>query len=152
MKTYRCTDGNAEIDIQAESAKAAAAEYVAGGDWGGGNETIWVNVWAEEDGVRTRHKIAIEPEAPDCDADEHDWASPIEVVGGIQENPGVMGNGGGVVITEVCRHCGCYRITNTWAQDMSDGTQGLESVEYREADEASLAWVEKEKADNETER
>jgi hypothetical protein len=83
----------------------------------------------------------VDPEEPDCSAADHDWCSPIEVVGGIDSNPGVWGHGGGVKITEVCRHCGGYRITDTWAQRQDTGEQGLESVEYHEADDASLAWV-----------
>lgn len=39
------------------------------------------------------------------------------------------------------RHCGCYRITDTWAQNNENGVQGLESVEYSDADGASEAWV-----------
>jgi len=84
--------------------------------------------------------FAIEPPDPDEDCD-HDWQSPLEVVGGCDSNPGVRGNGGGVIITEVCAHCARYRRVNTWAQNMRTGEQGLTSVEYGEPDEASEAWV-----------
>lgn len=50
-------------------------------------------------------------------------------------------DGGGVVCREVCRHCGAYQVTDSWAQDMCDGEQGLTAVTYEEADAASLAWV-----------
>lgn len=75
--------------------------------------------------------IEIPPVEPDCiDGHEHDWLSP-EWLGGLQENPGVWGHGGGVIMTRVCLHCGCGRTTDTWAQDPSSGTrQGLTSVEY----------------------
>jgi hypothetical protein len=56
-----------------------------------------------------------------------------------------LGHGGGVIIREVCAHCGKYRVTDTWAQRMDTGAQGLEAVEYREADDASLAWIERRK-------
>ena len=56
--------------------------------------------------------------------------SPHEVVGGLEENPGVWGNGGGVIIHEVCQTCGVHRHTNTWAQNPVNGKQGLESVSY----------------------
>lgn len=80
---------------------------------------------------RDSHKVAIEPEEPDCvEGKSHDWASPHRVVGGIKENPGVWGIGGGVIIHEACLRCGCGRVTNTWAQDMTDGEQGLTSVSY----------------------
>lgn len=90
---------------------------------------------------RDWHSVEINPEEPECSGDEHDWRSPYSVVGGIKENPGVWGHGGGVIITEVCRHCGCYRVTDTWAQDRETGEQGLESVEYKDADDDTLAWV-----------
>lgn len=87
--------------------------------------------------------IDIDPPEPDCvrGRDDHEWASPHDVLGGVAENPGVWGHGGGVVIREVCRHCGAYRETDTWAQDPGTGQQGLTSVSYEDADEASLAYV-----------
>lgn len=76
-------------------------------------------------------KISVDPDEPECDdSTEHDWCSPHEIVGGIEENPGVWCHGGGIVAHEVCMRCGCGRTTDTWAQDMSDGTQGLTSVSY----------------------
>lgn len=143
-------DGDAEVEFPAAASGAAAAqEYVDGGDWGCDDDeapsTSWVTVYAwrvalrvdngaivEEVVGRDGHKIAIEPTEPDCsDDDGHDWQSPVEIVGGIDENPGVRGNGGGVIIDECCMHCGCQRQTDTWAQDYADGEQGLTSVTYR---------------------
>lgn len=77
--------------------------------------------------------LTLQPEAPKCldgKRDTHDWQSPHAIVGGIKENPGVWGHGGGVKITEVCVRCGCGRHTDTWAQNPSTGEQGLESVRY----------------------
>ena len=75
--------------------------------------------------------ISIEPDEPDCvDGEIHDWQTPIEIVGGIESNPGVQGHGGGVVCHECCMRCGCARITDSWAQRPDTGEQGLESVEY----------------------
>jgi len=86
--------------------------------------------------------VALEPDEPDCaDGADHDWRSPLSVVGGIAENPGVWGHGGGVIIREVCSRCGAYRVTDTWAQDRETGEQGLRSVRYEDADEESLAWI-----------
>jgi hypothetical protein len=154
---YVADDGNAEVDYpDAESAAEAAQEYVDGGAWGETESTAWITVYVWREALvldpdtgeveeiqvgRDSHTATIEPDEPDCSADEHDWQSPHEVVGGIEENPGVWGHGGGVVMTEVCRHCGAYRVTDTWAQNMSTGEQGLTSVEYREADERSLTWI-----------
>lgn len=87
----------------------------------------------------TRHTATLEPAQPDeCSGD---WESPLEVVAGCRENPGVYGSGGGVIITEVDPVSGWYRVTDTWAQRPDTGEQGLRSVEYREPDERSLAWV-----------
>jgi hypothetical protein len=225
MKTYLCDDGNAELEIEANSPTEAAREYVEGGDWGEVTETIWVSVWVTEvvdplydasgvtgsdfirdllrhapetgcpsvaldkltesdretlvaylradDGSiseedqellgeaadeiealercnepdRERIKISVDPDEPECvDGEEHDWQSPHSVLGGLKENPGVWGSGGGVIIKTVCRHCGRYCVNNTWAQDPEDGEQGLESARYEDADDASEAWAEKQKA------
>lgn len=132
MKKYICDDGNSEIEIEADSAQEAAQEYVDGGSWGEVTETIWISVYVvrlgEDEGERI--KVTINPDEPGCSKGEHDWQAPHDIVGGIEENPGVWGHGGGVVIHEVCLHCGCGSVTDTWAQDSSDGEQGLESVCY----------------------
>lgn len=213
---YLCDDGNAEIEIEADSAEEAAQEYVDGGDWGDRSETCWIDVYVEQiivDGDQRRQQveaaieyvhshdddtadadgvaeafeqffgsapdetddpwsdlcsaisdgdtvadhedmldpirgdrecitITLDAEEPDCeDGESHDWRSPYSVLGGLKENPGVWGHGGGVVITEVCAHCGRYRVTDTWAQRPDTGEQGLTSVEYRDADEDSIAWL-----------
>lgn len=150
-------DGNCEVEFPyADSGREAAEEYVSDGDWGDDSSTSWVDVHAWRIGLQLgddgeveeirvdeeTHTIAINPREPACaDGHEHDWRSPHSVVGGIKDNPGVWGKGGGVVITEVCRHCGRYRDTDTWAQNPQTGEQGLCSVEYRDADEGSLVWV-----------
>jgi hypothetical protein len=149
MNKYICNDGNAELEITADSPRAAAQEYVDGGDWGSSEKTTWVNVTVtpiDEDGEvagEDEHiKIELNPDEPECDGDhEHEWRSPHSVVGGLRENPGVQSHGGGAVITEVCAHCAHYKVTNTWAQDPEDGQQGLTSIEYRDADDDSRAWV-----------
>lgn len=138
----------------AETADEAAEEFA--GTYERDGKTYWVRVWMwrpglalDEDGDVVRlqidrewRSIAIEPDEPECSGREgHDWQSPIEVVGGVKENPGVHGHGGGVIITEVCAHCGRYRITDTWAQDPETGEQGLESVEYRARDGQSERWI-----------
>jgi len=141
-------DGNAEIHIpDASSGEDAARQYVEGGDWGDErHRTDWVDVWAwrrayalDEDGEvvtlaldRERHTIELPPDEPECsEGRAHEW-----------HERGVRGHGGGVIITEVCAHCGRYRIIDTWAQRPDTGEQGLESVEYREPDEISREWAE----------
>lgn len=108
-------------------------------------ETEWWHVRIlDEDGedVGGGH-YAVDPEEPDCDADaeDHDWQSPLSVVGGIRENPGVWGRGAGIQTRTVCAHCGAYRVTDSYAQCRTDGIQGLDSVRYEGADAKSRAWV-----------
>lgn len=128
-------DGNAEVEYDSETSPAdAAQEYVDSGDWGEVTKTSWVIVYTYRRGInssgefvkigRASHKIALEATEPDClDGHDHRWESPIELVGGLRENPGVYGSGGGVEIYEVCGICGCSRRTDTWEP-------GLTSVSY----------------------
>lgn len=146
MTAYRCDDGNAEIEIVAASPGAAAREYVSGGDWGELESSTWIDVyvWGDGEDREDAEKITVtlHPEAPECTGGrEHDWCSPLSLVGGIAENPGVWGHGGGVRVHEVCSHCGTHRHTDTWAQRPDTGEQGLESVRYEDADDDTLAWV-----------
>lgn len=155
---WTADDGNCEVEYRKIASRRKAAEkYVADGDWGDRESTTtWITVCTWREGLaidvdgdvtevtfdRERVKVKVDPVEPECeDAQTHDWCSPIEVVGGIEENPGVWANGGGVIIKEVCRHCGCYRETDTWAQDMTDGTQGHTAVTYRDSDDESLAYI-----------
>lgn len=150
-------DGGDEQEIEAATASEAAREYVDGGDWGELTSTTWIDVYCSpldadgepDEDERERVTITLEPTEPDCiRGHEHDWQSPISVVGGIESNPGVQGHGGGVTILEVCRHCGRYRETDTWAQRRDTGEQGLRSVEYRDADGDSEEWIrERDRAD-----
>lgn len=151
-------DGNAPLRYPlADNAAEAAKDYVDGGDWGDATSTTWVTVnthreaiaYCAEDGEAVlctfdsdTHTTTIDPDEPDCaSGHDHDWQAPVSVVGGIEDNPGVWGHGGGVTIRKVCAHCGMYRIKDTWAQNPATGEQGLRSIAYEEADEASLAWI-----------
>lgn len=149
-------NGDAEITYpHAADGAEAAREYVDTGDWGEITQTKWIDVrvWrvgylldAEGDVVqitldKDQHTITLEPEVPECDGEhDHDWRSPYSVLGGLKENPGVWGHGGGLIIKEVCEHCGGYRVTDTWAQDR-ETAERFESREYRDADDSSLAYV-----------
>lgn len=153
---WRADDGEAEVEYPAApSGREAAEEYVGDGSWGEPESTIWIRVRAwqtcltltddgeviEERANGEEHTIAVDPMEPECACEEHDWCSPHSVLGGLRENPGVRGNGGGVIAREVCAHCGAYRVTDTWAQDPETGEQGLRSVSYEKPDGNSLAWV-----------
>lgn len=102
-------------------------------------QTYWVDAWIKTAEGETLEKVttAIEPLVPPClDDEDHDWQSPIELVGGLRENPGVIGHGGGVRIHAVCMRCRCERVTDTWAQRPDTGEEGLESVTYRPTDKS----------------
>ncbi len=111
-----------------------------------------VAAWHEDSGTineramsdaMTQRTLKLHPAAPDCaEGHEHDWQSPYEIVGGIRDNPGVWGHGGGVIYREVCAHCGAYKITDTWATRPDNGVQGLTSVCYEPATPDSVAWAE----------
>lgn len=149
-------DGNAPIEFpEAESGDEAAQEYVDSGEWGEIEETHWFTVhswrvgYMLDDGDvvkvsidRDRHHITVNPNEPDCDGEhDHNWLSPYSLLGGLEENPGVWGHGGGVITKEACGHCGKYKVTDTWATNPENGEQGLHSVAYENADEDSLAWM-----------
>ena len=145
MATWHADDGNAEVTYECETGREAAQQYVDDGDWGDRSETCWIEVhtWQEEededgDTVRINERtytITLEAEEPDCiDGHEHRWRTPYSLLGGLKENPGVWGHGGGVICNEVCTLCGCKKITDTWAQNPSNGEQGLTSVEYVEGE------------------
>lgn len=105
------------------------ANYDTDGDLG----TIWIDVTVRcpETKEESSAKVTLEPEEPACsDERGHDWQSPYEILGGLKENPGVFGHGGGVIIRECCMRCGCGRTTDTWAQRPDTGEQGLRSVRY----------------------
>lgn len=95
--------------------------------------TTWVDVRVTHDitGQSAKETVAVDPDEPECQSHlGHDWQSPHALVGGDPADPGVFGSGGGVKITQVCLHCYCGRLTNTWAQRPDTGAQGLTSVSY----------------------
>ena len=139
-----------------EGALAATRVWAREGDWDTSSGTIWVDVYVEsEHGDRLPdHNVNIAPPEPPCrpldmvsypdtgaaepprsgDVDSpegHRWRSPHSIVGGIRENPGVYGHGGGVTCAYVCTRCGCGKHTDSGAQNPDTGTQGLSSIAYR---------------------
>lgn len=142
--TYQCTDGYARVAIEADTPREAAQAYVDQGDWGDdAAETCWITVYVTrcaapddpDEPERESYQIPLHPIEPDCSdgEHEHEWQAPYEILGGLPENPGVWGHGGGVIIDEICGRCGIYRRTDTWAQDPETGRQGLRSITYRPA-------------------
>ena len=119
---------------QAERALAQAERNVDRDNYPEDAGTLFVVAEAvcEMTGERITRSITLEAVEPDCAESEHDWQRPLSLVGGLKENPGVHGKGGGVVIHEICRHCGMTKITDTWAQHPGNGSQGHTMVEYEE--------------------
>jgi len=136
MPTYILREYGMDFDtVVAETAEEALDCFdPTTGDYDTSNRTIYNKVYAihvDDCNDYATHTFSIDPEVPSCkDDNQHDWQSPYHLLGGLKENPGVWGNGGGVIINEVCMVCGCLRSTNTWAQDPTTGEQGLESVSY----------------------
>src|SRR4051794_12299251 len=118
-----------------EDARTAARNWAAEGSRPE-SSTAWAHailVATEDDGKQNTYGITatIDPKEPEClDGEDHDWQSPIRLVGGIEANPGVFGHGGGVIISQVCMRCGCGKLTDTWARDPGTRRQGLTSVTY----------------------
>lgn len=130
-------DGNHYTTIEAATAEEALDEARSNVDRSNYHEcegTLYIDVRVDaedDDTVSASDTVTLEPEEPECShEDGHDWQSPHEIVGGLRENPGVQGHGGGVIIQEVCMHCGCGRTTDTWAQRPDTGRQGLREVSY----------------------
>ena len=148
MAKYRVQDqGCCEYFEAADDADARrfAEGWLEGGDYDN-NATLFLTATLyrlTDDGEERFGSVdvVLPPEEPKCVADAHVWCSPYELLGGMEENPGVLGHGGGVRIKEVCKHCGASRLTDTWATNPCNGTQGHETVEYSEADEETLEWV-----------
>lgn len=149
---YREIDTGYEERIEAhtlDEAREIAEQWLRDGDWN--METAPKSIIVEADVItldaegdeldEERVEVRIDPPEPPCTEEEHDWQSP-QWLGGLAENPGVFGHGGGVIIHEVCAHCGWYRIRNTWDQDSPNGDP-VETLQYREPDEQSREWVDR---------
>jgi hypothetical protein len=143
IRRYEIRDDNGawHVDSTPADLDDDVAASVRDGDWDAeGRSWTWHGRSScAATGEEHTHSVEIAAEVPDCVDDEHDWQSPHSVLGGLRENPGVWGKGGGVMIREVCAHCGRYRLIDTWADDGRGGHERHES--YEDADEDSLAWV-----------
>lgn len=126
--TWRCSDADVagtELDIEADSAREAAREYVDSGDFEPRERTCWIRVRVESADDSDLVKVAIHPIEPSCEAGHaHAW---------LDGEP--SGSGGGLLYIDVCRRCGVKKSTDTWASDPADGQQGLTQVAYLPADE-----------------
>jgi hypothetical protein len=148
MAKYRVQDSHCGDNFDAADDDAAleyGKQWLRDGDWDR-SETLWLDATVFRIDGDDEERVGgiwviLPPAEPKCWAAAHAWCQPYELVGGMKENPGVFGHGGGVRITEVCKHCGTRRLTDTWATNPGNGTQGHETVEYFPAGEAELEWV-----------
>lgn len=131
MTTWICDDGNGgEIEIEAEAAREAAEEYVADGDWGDGDETLWIDVYVTpvvggepQEDERYAVTVTLEPDEPEChDGEDHDW-----------KDGQVRGSGGGIAYTDQCQRCGLLRHVDTWHSRPDTGEQGMHYTRYEES-------------------
>lgn len=121
MSAFTCWDESGyRVDIDADTAEDAAAEYVDGGDWPDEGRTIFHTIYVEHAGEVVDHvTVTTDPPEPACSAEAHSWR---EVV--------LQCHGGGVRIIERCSHCQLDRATDTWATNPCDGSQGHTSITY----------------------
>lgn len=151
MKTYQLSDDQAREEIKAANlaeAKEAAVESWKSGSWDGrvDVEVRIVELDADSEEIGPVEWIVVEcgdyPTPPACaEGHDHEWLSPFRVVGGIKENPGVWSRGGTTTAyLECCPHCGTYKHETRYGVQRNPGQ--CDEIEYRHADDASLAWVE----------
>ena len=87
-------------------------------------EARGVDSWT---GRELGYQVTLHPDEPPCRMTEdarHDWR---------EEEGSVIGHGGGVVITETCRHCQMTKTTDTWAPDGSGGVMEEDCIAYDDA-------------------
>lgn len=124
-KLWEVTDGNGNIEVMAASDGEAAQIWVQTGDYPDHPETWWIHLAVRRAYKRKKRgdfssvSVEVPPDEPECTESKHKW---------VDEQ--TRCNGGGVIITDTCEHCGVKRIINTWAQDRETGSQGLTSVRY----------------------
>lgn len=127
----------------------ALRAWATASDWDR-SATLWIRATARvieptygEGASHVEIRVTLHPPAPACAGGHaHDWRSPIMLVGGIPENPGVAAHGGGVNVHEICAHCGTHLHTDTWATDPDTGEHGTK-IYYAPPDAETLAWVAK---------
>jgi hypothetical protein len=144
MPMFTCADESGHCEtFEMETAQQAAEFYVHTGSWPDDEKPIsrtrahQITV-KDEDEETTQHRVIVHPNQPPCikdgegipsvDEDGHRFRSPLAIVGGIKDNPGVWYAEGGIRTSEVCMRCGCGKTINTWAMDSTG--QPYESVSY----------------------
>lgn len=147
-RAYEISDDGATWTIEARPSTldAEVTKSVRAGSWDTSESWVWSGrSRCTLTGDKDSHEVIFAAREPKCSEPEHDWRSPWSVLGGLRENPGVVGGpNGGVTVREVCAHCGIYREFVSRATNPSNGTT-YEATNYADADEDSLAWVNRRK-------
>jgi hypothetical protein len=134
--TLLCDGVAREIEASdMQDAREQARDWATDGSYDTSAGYVYVTVYIMDTSGECMEtvSVALPMDEPQCDnaSGEHDWQGPYGIVGGLRENPGVWGHGGGVVINRVCMTCGCGKRTDTWAQRRDTGEQGLTEVTYQ---------------------
>ncbi len=151
LNRWDCIDVGKVDTITADSAEEALDSFADtySRDMYDCSGTVYVDIRVRnqvthEEEIRT---ITLAEPEPECvDGQAHDWQSPYSLLGGLKENPGVWGSGGGVRIKKVCAHCGAYRITETCAQRHDTGEYVGAETSYELPDDDSREWVQSSRA------
>ena len=98
-------------------------------------------------------EVRLDPPLP-CEGDgsKCKWDNPHELLGGLEENPGVSGKDGEVAIRHICSTCGHYRRTLIRDQDAGSLDEWRETTEYFSPDDDALEWIETIRARDEKQR
>ncbi len=147
MQTYTVTDdSDTEETIQAESLDDAlrqARDWMRD-EWSDSAPCRVYGVVTDPDGDDHQTAVVIDPPEPPCTHNGgHKWAASVEIEGGLTENPGAWGHGGGARIGKHCARAGCAvtREMDTWASDHTG--EPFEKLDYGELDEEDLALKDK---------
>ena len=134
---YTFDDGETTEDggryLTDDDALAGLRAWVRRGDWTPDEsyETVYVRASAESAGRVVETSVRVDPAPPRClPGLRHEFVAPVEVVGGLPENPGVFGHGGGARFVRVCLACGCRRELDTWGTDRATGREGVPILTY----------------------
>jgi hypothetical protein len=111
-----------------QGALAIAEDMLRSGDYGTIEKTIRIRASVarpdvDEDSEPDEYDlgtitVTLEPDEPKCSAaGGHDWAD-----GGARGELPVVGSGGGVKITEHCRHCNVTKVWDQWDTDPYNGS------------------------------
>lgn len=133
MKLFRCCDGvRDELVIEAPSFRAAAERYIETESSGEQTATLRIDVRVapiDLDAAARWIPVLLEPTEPQCkDPAPHIWRNLQMIV-----------HDKGVYLREACLRCGIYRVTETGVGSLESVTPLSKSVAYEDADEESLA-------------